>query len=170
MTSAGQNGVFAVQIQPGVFTRVLSPYYPTLQDQRHTLNVFASYRLTPTVHMSGKWMFGSGFPVSSGLIKVVNGQVEFIGLNATRLGDYQRFDLRAEKDWAFKRWKLALCGEILNLTNHDNRRYISTSGIDPNTGQSSFRTEQGLPSPPPPEWRLSSERATIPYFFANART
>jgi hypothetical protein len=29
-------------------------FFPTLEDQRHTLNVFASYRLTPTVHVSGK--------------------------------------------------------------------------------------------------------------------
>ncbi len=148
LTYARQNGFFFVITQPGVFIRVLSPYYPTLEDQRHTLNAFASYRLTPTVNLSAKWLYGSGFPVPSGLVKVVNGQIEFLGLNATRLGIYQRLDVRAEKDWAFKRWKLALYGEIMNLTNHNNPRYIATTSVDPSTGQSGFRTEQGLPITP----------------------
>ena len=109
------------------------PYYPTVDDQRHTLNVFASYRLSPTVHMSGKWLFGSGFPVPS-------------SYNAIREGDYQRLDVRAEKDWAFTRWKLALYGEVLNLTNHDNPRYFYSS--ENPDGTFSVVTGQGLPITP----------------------
>ena len=66
------------------------------------------------MHLSGKWVFGSGFPVPS-------------NNNAIREGDYQRLDVRAEKDWAFTHWKLALYGEVLNLTNHNNPRYFYTS-------------------------------------------
>jgi hypothetical protein len=109
------------------------PYFPTVDDQRHTLNVFASYRLTPTVHMSGKWLFGSGFPVPS-------------DNNAIRQGDYQRLDVRAEKDWPFTRWKLALYGEILNVTNHNNPRYFY-SAENPD-GTFSVVTGQGLPITP----------------------
>jgi hypothetical protein len=105
-----------------------------LEDQRHTLNVFASYRLYPTVHISGKWLFGSGFPVPS-------------QNNALRLSNYQRLDTRAEKDWAFHRWKLALYGEVLNLTDHNNRRYFY-SAYDPNTGKLTVATGQGLPITP----------------------
>ncbi len=111
-----------------------NPFYvPTLDDQRHTLNVFASYRISPSVHLSGKWLFGSGFPVPS-------------NNNAIREGDYQRLDVRAEKDWAFTRWKLALYGEVLNLTNHNNRRYFYTSR-NPD-GTFSVVTGQGLPIVP----------------------
>ena len=110
-----------------------SAYFPTLADQRHTLNVFASYRLTPTVHVSGKWLFGSGFPIPS-------------DNNATRLGDYQRLDVRGEKDWAFTRWKLALYGEVLNLTNHNNRRYFYSSYNS--DGTATVTTGQGLPITP----------------------
>jgi hypothetical protein len=110
-----------------------SPYFPTLADQRHTVNVFASYRLTPTVHISGKWLFGSGFPIPS-------------GTNAARLGNYQRLDLRGEKDWAFKNWKLALYGEVLNLTNHNNLRYFYSS-YNPD-GTATVTTGQGLPITP----------------------
>lgn len=112
---------------------IYTPYFPSLADQRHTVNVFASYRIGPTVHLSGKWLFGSGFPIPS-------------DNNATRLGDYQRLDLRGEKDWAFRRWKLALYGEVLNLTNHANRRYFySTYNPD---GTSTVVTGQGLPVTP----------------------
>jgi hypothetical protein len=113
--------------------RFWGPFYPTLEDQRHTVNVFASYRISPTVHISGKWLFGSGFPVPS-------------ISNATRLGDYQRLDVRAEKDWPFTRWKLALYGEVLNLTNRDNRRYFySQYNSD---GTLNVTTGQGLPIVP----------------------
>jgi hypothetical protein len=113
--------------------QVWEPSYSTLEDQRHTVNVFASYRISPTVHISGKWLFGSGFPVPS-------------NKNAIRLGDYQRLDARAEKDWPFTRWKLALYGEVLNLTDHDNRRYFySQYNFD---GTLSVTTGQGLPITP----------------------
>jgi hypothetical protein len=108
-------------------------YFPTLEDQRHTLNLFASYRISPTVHLSGKWLFGSGFPVPS-------------NYNAIREGDYQRLDVRAEKDWAFTRWKLALYGEVLNLTNHNNPRYFYTAQ-NPD-GTFNVVTGQGLPIVP----------------------
>jgi len=49
-------------------------------------------------------------------------------------------------DWAFKRWKLALYGELLNTTNHYNPRYLYQT-IDPQ-GHISVTTEQGLPITP----------------------
>ena len=106
-----------------------SPYYPTDADQRNTLNLFANYRLTPTLNLGGKFLFGSGYPVPS-------------ANNSIRQGDYQRLDVRAEKDWAFRRWKLALYGELLNVTNHYNPRYFYTN----NSG--SVVTGQGLPITP----------------------
>jgi len=110
-----------------------TPYFPSLADQRHTLNLFASYRFRPTVHLSGKWLYGSGFPIPS-------------ENNATRLGTYQRLDIRGEKDWAFTRWKLALYGEVLNLTDHPNRRYFY-SAFNPD-GTATVVTGEGLPITP----------------------
>jgi hypothetical protein len=85
------------------------------------------------VHVSGKWLFGSGFPIPS-------------QNNANRLGDYQRLDVRGEKDWAFTRWKLALYGEVLNLTNHNNPRYFYSS-YNPMEQPPSSQAK-GCPSPP----------------------
>jgi hypothetical protein len=125
-----------------------TPYYPTLEEQRHSLHLFATYRLKPTLNLSGKWLYGSGFPVPSGLYELINGQYVSLGLNETRLGAYQRLDLRADKDWAFRRWKLTLYGELLNVTNHDNLRYVQTGAINIQTGKSFIITEQGLPITP----------------------
>jgi hypothetical protein len=110
-------------------TSFWAPYYPTIADQRHTLNLFANYRLTPTLNLGGKFLFGSGYPVPS-------------GYNSIRLGDYQRLDVRAEKDWAFRRWKLAVYAELLNATNHYNPRYFYTND------SGSVMTGQGLPITP----------------------
>ena len=124
-------------------------YYSTLEDQRHSLSVFATYRLRPTLTLSGKFLFGSGYPVPSGTFaQIASGQFVPAGINTTRLGLYQRLDVRADKDWAFQRWKLTLYGEVLNLTNHYNGRFAYESGIDPNTGKVLVKTLQGLPITP----------------------
>ena len=126
-----------------------TPYYPTLDDQRHALNAFATYRLKPSLSLSGKFLFGSGVPVPSGtFVALGNGQFIQTGINTTRLGAYQRLDVRSDKDWAFDRWKLTLYGEVLNVTDHNNARYAYTSAVDPNTGQSQVKTLQGLPVTP----------------------
>jgi hypothetical protein len=54
--------------------------------------------------------------------------------------------VRAEKDWAFTRWKLALYAEVLNLTNHNNTRYFYTS--ENPDGTFNVVTGQGLPITP----------------------
>jgi len=88
------------------------PYQPTLDDQRHTANIFGSYRLTPIVRLSAKASYGSGFPVAF-----------FPTLPTIRIGPYQRLDLRGDKSWSLRKGKISLYGEILNITNHDNPRF-----------------------------------------------
>lgn len=142
-THARENSFFGYQAQSGgPFITILSPEYPTLEDQLHTLNAFASYRLSPSVHLSGKFLYGSGFPIPSGYVDITKNPPRFVGWDATRLGDYQRLDLRVEKDWAYARWKLALYGEMLNLTNHYNPRFVE------NGGSNTIITEQGMPITP----------------------
>jgi hypothetical protein len=138
----------ATPVSPGEFS-FSTPYYPTLDDQRHTLNLFAMYRLRPSLSLSGKFLYGSGFPVPSGAyVQLGNAEYVEVGFNDTRLGSYARLDARADKDWAFQRWKLTLYAEVLNLTNHYNPRYFYESGIDAQTGQAQVKTLQGLPVTP----------------------
>ena len=134
-------------LPPG-FVSANSAYYPTLADQRHSLNAFAMYRLKPTVNVSGKFLYGSGFPVPSGTFTQVGNTYQVLGLNTVSLGTYVRLDLRFDKDWALKHSKMTLYGEVLNVTNQDNRRYYTEGAIDPATGKTQINTLQGLPITP----------------------
>jgi TonB-dependent receptor-like protein len=120
---------------------------PTLADQRHTLNSFAMYRLTPTINLSGKFIYGSGIPISALQVQQVGNSFVPIGPSHEVFGPYQRLDLRFDKAWAFSRWKMTLYVEGLNLTDHDNPRFI-TSAFNPATGRFVAVTEKGLPVTP----------------------
>jgi hypothetical protein len=120
-------------------------YSATPDDQRHTINAFASYRLRPSLSFSGKWLYGSGFPVVSNF-QIIGNSFFPIG-NPVRLGPYERLDLRADKSFAYTHWKFTLYGEVLNVTNHDNRRFFS-GAIDPRSGQAFLETGRGLPVVP----------------------
>src|SRR5437867_11972877 len=111
-----------------------SLYFPTLSDQRHTVNLFGSYRFKPSVRFSAKALYGSGFPVDT-----------FPPIR--RLGPYERLDLRADKSWLFRQWKLSLYGELLNVTNHNNRRFAAF-GFNPASGQTVLFTNDGIPVTP----------------------
>jgi len=113
------------------------PYVPTVQDQPHTVNVFGSYRLTPSIRLSAKALYGTGFPSGRALPSTP----------VQRIGPYERLDLRGEKSWTFNRWKLTLYTELLNVTVHDNRRF-SGFGSDPVTFQPVVLTNPGFPFVP----------------------
>lgn len=121
-----------------------TPYYSGLEDQRHSLNAFGTYRLKPTVNLSGKFLYGSGFPISSGYVVAANGTVQLLPVQ--RQSPYLRVDLRTDKSWAWTRWKMTLYGEVLNLTNHSNR--IVTSQIFLSNGQLQTTTADALPITP----------------------
>ncbi len=127
------------------FAGILST--PTAEDQRHTLNAFATYRLRPTINLSSKFRYGSGIPINSLDFQVVGNTVVGASPAKERLGVYQRLDFRCDKAWPFARWKMTLYGEVLNLTNHNNPRFITTS-FNPITNKATAVTERGLPVTP----------------------
>ena len=109
--------------------------FPSDQDQRHTVNVYLSYRLRPTVNLSAKWIYGSGFPVPGFLRRVGDEYFLSGSRNDLRLDSYQRIDTRINKAYPFDRWKLTLYAELVNLLNRRNLRFDSFNGYDPMTGQ-----------------------------------
>jgi Carboxypeptidase regulatory-like domain len=116
------------------------------ETQRHTVNVFGAYRLTPTVNVSGKWIYGSGFSLSQLTFRPVGTIFVPTVIPVAPFQSFQRLDLRASKSWAFTRSKLTLYGEVLNLTNRENRRILSVS-IGQN-GEALVRTDKGVPIAP----------------------
>jgi outer membrane receptor for ferrienterochelin and colicin len=101
--------------------------FPSDTDQRHTLNAYGSYRFNETWNLSSEWRYGSGQPVP-GFYRQVGTQIGtgyFLSneRNATRVPPYSRVDVRVNKAFLFKKWKLTLNGELINVLNRENLRY-----------------------------------------------
>jgi hypothetical protein len=112
---------------------VTNDTFPSDWDQRHTVTAYASYRLRPTINVSARWTYGSGFPMPgylqsdgpfNGLYYYLSGE-----RNRLRLGPYQRLDLRVNKSWMREHWKTTLFVEGVNLTNKVNQRFASFDGV-----------------------------------------
>jgi TonB dependent receptor len=107
--------------------------------------VYLSYRLTSSLNLSGRWSYGSGEPVP-GFVSVIGGAYYITAQrNGTRLPPYQRTDVRVNKSLTYDRWKLTLYGEVINLTDHDNQRYISFDGVDTATRQARITFDRVFP-------------------------
>jgi hypothetical protein len=119
-----------------------TPYFPTLQDQHNSLNAFGSYRL------SGKILYGPGYPVPSGNFLAIGNIFEEIGPNTVRLPAYSSIDLRCDNSGALTHGGLSLYGEVLNLANRYNRIYAYTTILNPDTLHITIGTEQELPVTP----------------------
>jgi len=101
-------------------------------DQRRTVNVYGSYRFNETWNLSSEWRYGSGLPVP-GFYRQVGTEIGtgyFLSSarNTTRLPAYSRVDVRVNKAFLFKKWKLTLNGEVINATNRNNLRYAGFDG------------------------------------------
>jgi hypothetical protein len=136
----GYTLVFANQSYPTFLAQTPSiQYLPSLEDQRHSFNAFASYRLTPSINLSGKLLYGSGFPV---FVAATSGPGPPL---IQRLPAYARLDFRIDKNWAFTRWKTTLYGEVLNVTNHNN---VFATGLQSGSPQPLMAKERALPVVP----------------------
>jgi outer membrane receptor for ferrienterochelin and colicin len=126
--------------------------FPSDTDQRHTVNVYGSYRFTETWNLSSAWRYGSGEPVPGFFRQEGNqiGQGYFLSneRNATRLPVYSRLDLRVNKAFLFKNWKLTLNGELINALNHENLRYAGFEFFDFVSGRVFGQLDRVLPRLP----------------------
>ena len=119
--------------------------FPADEDQRHTVNVFGSYRMRPTVNLSHKWLYGSGYPLP-GFFRAQSGLYYLAeSRNSLRLDTYQRIDARVNKAYAFRRWKLTLYAEVINLLNRANYRFSSFDGYNSKTGRVSMSLTKMFP-------------------------
>jgi hypothetical protein len=92
-------------------------------DQRHTLNVYGNYRFTETWNFSAEWRYGSGQPVPGFYGKDAAGYFLTTERNRVRVPLYSRADVRLSKAFIFKKAKLTVTGEVLNLFNRENVRF-----------------------------------------------
>lgn len=92
-------------------------------DQRHTVNVYGSYRFNETWNLSGEWRYGSGQPVPGFFREVGPDYFLSSQRNLARLPYYSRADVRLSKAFMFSKWKLTVTGEVINALNRNNVRY-----------------------------------------------
>jgi len=102
--------------------------FPSDLDQRHTVNVYGGYRVRPSVNLSLRWSYGSGFPIPGYLQQ--SGGLYYLSSsrNLLRFNPYSRTDLRVNKAWTHEKWKLTFYGEAINLTNRANYMFESFDG------------------------------------------
>ncbi|MGB9605197.1 MAG: TonB-dependent receptor plug domain-containing protein, partial [Bryobacteraceae bacterium] len=119
--------------------------FPSDFDQRHGVNVYMGYRVRPTVNLSVRWVYGSGFPVPGFFRREGDRYWLAEQRNRVRLPSYHRADFRINKAMVFDRWKLTLYGEVVNLTNHGNYRFDSFNGYNARTGQAFITLDKMFP-------------------------
>jgi hypothetical protein len=119
--------------------------FPSEFDQRHTLNVYGGYRVKPTVNLSLKSSFGSGFPIPGYLQQV--GSLYYLTnvRNQLRMPAYVRTDFRVNKAWTRDKWKVSLYGEVVNLTNRKNYVFDSFDGYNSRTFQTFLTLDTMFP-------------------------
>ena len=98
--------------------------FPSDYDQRHTLNVYGNYRFAETWNFSSEWRYGSGQPLTGFYGQDAGGYFLTTQKNQLRVPYYSRVDVRLSKAFLFKKAKLTLTGEVLNLLNRENVRFI----------------------------------------------
>ncbi len=96
-------------------------------DQRNTVNIFGSYRVSKSVNVSANARYGSNFPIVGYLgTPVTSGNMYFPIAsvpNQVRMPAYFRLDTRVNKAFHGKRSKTTLYAEITDLTNYANYQY-----------------------------------------------
>ena len=115
---------------------VLALTFPSDYDQRHTVNLYVSRRLRPTINFSGHFTYGSGMPLP-GFYRRDNGVYDLArARNGLRAPRYQRADVRVNKEYVRRAFDATLFAEVVNVTNHANRDFDSAGPYDPATGRS----------------------------------
>lgn len=119
--------------------------FPADLDQRHTVNVYGGWRVRPSVNVSGRFAYGSGFPIPGYLAK--NGATYFLveARNQLRMPEYSRADVRVNKSWTRDKWKFTLYGEVVNLANRKNYLFDSFNGYNSRTGQANINLDTMFP-------------------------
>ena len=136
-------------MREGAVPGVAAQQFPSDYDQRHTVNIYLGFRVRPTVNLSARMSYGSGFPIPGYLADYRYAGFDNYFLasnrNAVRLSPYQRTDVRINKSWMHAKWKFTLYCEVINLTNHNNPSFLSFNGYDNQTRQASFSTDKTFP-------------------------
>jgi hypothetical protein len=124
---------------------VLSETYPADYDQRHTVNIYSGYRWSDRTSVSARFRYGSNFPLTA-YLEPRSSDVWTLSTerNRARLPEYVRLDVRADRAFTYRKSRLTLFLEVVNVLNHDNFRAQSGS-LNPTTREVRGITERVFP-------------------------
>src|SRR5262249_18494218 len=119
--------------------------FPSDFDSTNAVRAFATYRLTSSVNLSGRFVYATGLPLP-GFFELRNG-ITYISAerNSLRLPLYQRTDFRINKAFVKRRTQFTLFAEVVNLTNHKNIVFESLNSYNPVTGQARVSVQRTFP-------------------------
>jgi hypothetical protein len=94
--------------------------FPADFDQRHSVNAYGQYRVSPRTTVSARLRAGSGLPVAGYFDR--QGDQLFVAeqRNAVRMPVYARLDVRANHAFNYRRRRLTLFVELLNVLGRTN--------------------------------------------------
>jgi hypothetical protein len=123
-------------------------------EQRHTINGYASYRISASVNLSARYSYGSNFPVPG--FYVQRGSDFFLSRerNRARLPAYHRTDFRIDKQFERKRWRGVLFVELMNAANASNRAFDSYNGFNATTQRANLSFLNLFPIVPAAGWTM----------------
>ena len=113
-------------------------------DQRHTVSLYANYRISHRTSVATKFRYGSNYPIagyvgqqpfSEHAPPLFGGERPlFYGLvdrrNTLRLPAYARLDVRADRTFTWGRRRVTAFAEVANALNRKNQRNVPY-GVDP---------------------------------------
>ncbi len=113
--------------------RIEDVWLPRRNDQPHAFKADLNYRAGKHWNVNLAWRYHTGWPttmISGRFEEDDEGELELVTLigplNAERVSDYHRLDLRASREWQRKRGVLGFFLEIQNAYNRKNQ-----AGFDP---------------------------------------
>jgi len=113
-------------------------------DQRHTLNVNVAYRWSDRTALSARYRYGSNFPIQGYIAPRGDIHVLTSERNVGRLPVYSRLDVRADRTFTFRKRRLTLFVEVVNVLDRNNFRAQSAQ-LDLRTGEIFGLTEKLFP-------------------------
>ena len=116
----------------GVRAGHLAESFPSDFDQRHTVNAYVAYRWSGRTSLSARMRFGSNFPIAGYIAQDASGYLLSAQRNGIRLPEYSRLDLHADRTFTYRKSRLTLFLEVVNVMNRDNYR-PNSFGVNTNT-------------------------------------
>lgn len=105
----------------------LNSYQPSSWDVRHILNISAIHKFNRNWVLGAKWYYIGGFPYTPYNAEVSSRidawdvrnrpYLDYAQYNRDRSGAYHQLDVRVDKMWFYKHWRLGFYVDIQNLYN-----------------------------------------------------